>query len=641
MHKDAGTGSSLSDGNGFTGQRRTLPIAVVLVGGIGGLVASAVAVALYLGFAIAIENTRELVSAQAANIVDRVIQRLQRQLDPAGEQARGLAHRLEMDPGLVQRPEELVLMFQNVLAATPRISGLGFFEAEGDLILVPQRGSPKIMRSEQPTEEIRQYHQIMREVENLYWGPLTFDSTSSIQDTIVNVSHPVRIGEAYLGFVASVVSIGSLSKYLAELDEPAVEPFILYGRDQVLAHPFIAADIVKRDDESQLVALQALGDPVLAAIWADDRKPFDVLVTDENLEGHYVEIADRYWGFLFRRLRGYGETTLIAGAYIDLDASDEALERLILAGALGIGVLILAVGLALWLSRIIAWPVLDLAAAAERVSRLDLNPPDPNAEKTKSVSVIRELADARLAFERMRIALTWFSVYMPRSLVQRLVTENEEGAIASTEREITVMFTDLVGFTAIAERKDAASIAELLNGHFSIVNRCIEAEGGTIDKYIGDSVMAFWGAPTYQPDHALRAFRAAAAIRRAISADNADQHAALQPHLRMRVGVHSGMAVVGNIGSPERVNYTVVGDTVNVSNRLEAFGKEIDPVAECVIAVSATAVASALSGSPDRDNELEELPRIVEIEGLRLVLYGKVRLRGRDTDLPVYELREG
>jgi class 3 adenylate cyclase len=157
-------------------------------------------------------------------------------------------------------------------------------------------------------------------------------------------------------------------------------------------------------------------------------------------------------------------------------------------------------------------------------------------------------------------------------------------------REVTVLFTDIVAFTARTETMGAAATAEFLNHHFALVTACIEAEGGIIDKYIGDAVMALWGALEPQADHAARAARAARAIALAIRDDNAGR----MPPVRMRIGLHSGPVVVGNIGTPTRMNYTVVGDTVNTAQRLENLAKELLPDADVAILLSDT-TASALA----------------------------------------------
>ena len=122
--------------------------------------------------------------------------------------------------------------------------------------------------------------------------------------------------------------------------------------------------------------------------------------------------------------------------------------------------------------------------------------------------------------------LRWFEVYVPRTLVERLLHLGAAGSLDSVEREITVMFTDIASFTAFSEGRPAAEVAAFLNRHFALVSQAIEAEGDTVDKFIGDGVMAFWGAPEAQPDHAERAARAALAIAEAIRADNRARHEA-------------------------------------------------------------------------------------------------------------------
>ena len=164
-----------------------------------------------------------------------------------------------------------------------------------------------------------------------------------------------------------------------------------------------------------------------------------------------------------------------------------------------------------------------------------------------------------------------------RSLVRRLMRQGEGALDRSEQRQVTVLFTDIVGFTDASEQMEAEAAAGLLNAHFADVGTCIEDEGGAIDKYIGDGVMAFWGAPDEQPEHAAHACRAALAIRRAVEAAN--RHAAKEKvglPLALRIGIHTGLVIVGNIGAPQRMNYTIVGDSVNIAHRLEELGHDLD-----------------------------------------------------------------
>jgi adenylate cyclase len=184
--------------------------------------------------------------------------------------------------------------------------------------------------------------------------------------------------------------------------------------------------------------------------------------------------------------------------------------------------------------------------------------------------------------------------------------------VASRQLEVTVLFTDIVGFSRLAEQLDATAAAALLNEHFELLAGCVAATDGTVDKFLGDGMMAFWGAPVPQPDHAARAVRAALLIR--------DRLQAGEGSLRLRVGLHTGLALVGNIGARDRLNYTLVGDTVNVTQRLEQLGKEVASADPLVILASADTAAHAAG--------------LCEVEPL-----GAWQLRGRDEAVAVFRLR--
>ncbi|HEX6012378.1 MAG TPA: adenylate/guanylate cyclase domain-containing protein [Geminicoccaceae bacterium] len=162
---------------------------------------------------------------------------------------------------------------------------------------------------------------------------------------------------------------------------------------------------------------------------------------------------------------------------------------------------------------------------------------------------------------------------------------------------MTVMLTDIVGFTTLAERSTPEAVTEFVNRHFTMLTRCVEAEGGTVAQFIGDSVMAFWGAPDPQPDHAARACRTALAIARALQAENALRRRQDAPPVRMRIGVNTGEVTAGNVGAPGRSNYGIVGDAVNTTQRIEQLAKEVCPDGlTAAVLVSATTRAQAGHG---------------------------------------------
>jgi len=162
------------------------------------------------------------------------------------------------------------------------------------------------------------------------------------------------------------------------------------------------------------------------------------------------------------------------------------------------------------------------------------------------------------------------SRYHAPAVVDHIIRDDAHGTRLSAElREITVLFADMVGFTTFSESKAPEEVTSVLNEVFTILTEEVFQQQGTLDKFNGDGLMAFFGAPLDQPDHALRAVRTAMAMQRRLIKFNQGR----QPdeYVRVRVGVNSGFAVAGDIGCPDRRDYTVIGDTVNVAARLEAY----------------------------------------------------------------------
>ena len=405
--------------------------------------------------------------------------------------------------------------------------------------------------------------------------------------SMLTLAQPVYRGGVYLGLFVAAISIHEFSRSLEEFVSRFVghNVFVLYGRDHVLAHPYLIDDYTEISAETPLPLLERFGDPVLASIWDPSRKPLQIELP-AGVEGHVVEALGAQYVFIYRELPGYGGKPWLIGGYFDTRHGGGERQRLIWSLWVGLGAVALSCLAALLLARGIARPITRLARAASRISYLDIS----KVEMLRG-SAFRELNDQAAAFNAMLRGLRWFEVYVPRALVERLMGLGTAGTLASVEREVTVMFTDIAGFTAFSEGRPAAEVAQFLNRHFAMVSESIEATGGTVDKFIGDGVMAFWGAPEAQPDHAERAARAALAIAQALRIDNEARRAAGEVPVRLRLGLHTGPVTVGNIGAPGRMNYTIIGDTVNAAQRVEALGKDLAPDAEIVAHVSAETAA--------------------------------------------------
>ncbi len=169
-----------------------------------------------------------------------------------------------------------------------------------------------------------------------------------------------------------------------------------------------------------------------------------------------------------------------------------------------------------------------------------------------------------------------FGQYVPPQIVQTMSKDPENFTMAAEERDMTVLFTDVVGFTSISEKLTPKQLANFMNGYLTAMTSIIYEHGGTVDKYIGDAIMAFWGAPLNDPDHALHAIQAAQAMRSRMVTLQQEFSAQGFPEIKIGIGVNSGHMRVGNMGSSYRVAYTVMGDAVNLASRLEGLTRQYD-----------------------------------------------------------------
>jgi adenylate cyclase len=188
-------------------------------------------------------------------------------------------------------------------------------------------------------------------------------------------------------------------------------------------------------------------------------------------------------------------------------------------------------------------------------------------------SRLAEISSLSGAIAEMAQGLSAFRKFIPADLVRSLLRQGIEAKPGGSIQDLTVMFIDVAGFTGLSERM-GDRVVPLLSRYLDVASEVIVAHGGTIDKFIGDAVMAFWGAPTAQAEHALLCCRAALACRQGIEAAGVRDD---QGHpLQIRIGINSGRMLVGNVGSELRLNYTVIGDAVNVASRLEGANKHYE-----------------------------------------------------------------
>ncbi|MBN1475037.1 MAG: adenylate/guanylate cyclase domain-containing protein [Syntrophaceae bacterium] len=167
-----------------------------------------------------------------------------------------------------------------------------------------------------------------------------------------------------------------------------------------------------------------------------------------------------------------------------------------------------------------------------------------------------------------------FKQYLSPDVIEQLIAHPERLKLGGERKPLSVFFSDLEGFTGISEGLDPEALTNLLNTYLSAMTDIIHEEGGTVDKYEGDAIIAFWNAPLEQPDHAVRCVRAALNCQAKLAQMRPEFYKSLNKNLNMRIGINTGQAVVGNMGSKSRFDYTMIGDAVNLAARLEGINKQ-------------------------------------------------------------------
>jgi adenylate cyclase len=586
-----------------------LPIAAFQGLVLGGLVFLTLTGLLVVTLYTAFRNTGELLEDKSRLLLGSLTTATSLYLDAAQAPVDYIAGQIEqgvLDPHDHQRLYDVLAAG---LAATQQVHGVLYIDARGWMMIASREPDGTISRKLESWKADPQIVEAVaaaaaRDSTKAFWGRPVYAEDVG---TVLNLRRPVR-SDAFRGMVVAGLSVAELSEFVGRLEsESGQNAFILYDRDQVLAHPALVHDFEGLAPNRPLPKVTEVGDPILFGIWSEGWQGRRLEI---GVGHHYVASDGNDYVFLYAPLEDYADMPWLVGSYFREDEIGSQVIRAFqtaLIGVVGIGVTMVA---AFFLVRTVRTPITQLADAARMVRALALD-----RVPVLPTSRLRELDDAMRAFNAMVGGLKAFALYVPRDLIRHLLARGDPAAMVSETREVTVMFTDIVGFTSRTERLSAEDTATFLNHHFALVSRCIEAEGGTIDKYIGDASMALWNAAEPQPDHAARAVRAARAIQAALDTDNAGR----ELPVRLCIGVHSGPVVVGNIGSATRMNYTVVGDTVNTANRLESLGRELLPDAEVAVLLSAATVAA--------------LP-----PELAVVSLGYHALRGRDAPTEVFTL---
>jgi adenylate cyclase len=263
---------------------------------------------------------------------------------------------------------------------------------------------------------------------------------------------------------------------------------------------------------------------------------------------------------------GFGFITGVLGSENEFIGS--ARRNLVLTTVIGFLAIAIAAIVAIRLSVLLAEPLKKLSRDFELVSKFELS------SATNPASAFHEIAVMIDSSERMKAALRSFGKYVPIEVVRELLAEKQDAIRGGSLRELTLFFSDIANFTKISENLSPAEVVKELGDYFELITDIIENDfRGTLDKFVGDGVVAFFGAPKHMSNHAEMACRAALKIQEKLFSLQAEKRLPGGRFFRTRIGLHTGEVLVGNIGTPKRFAYSVIGDAANLTSRIEGLNK--------------------------------------------------------------------
>ncbi len=403
---------------------------------------------------------------------------------------------------------------------------------------------------------------------------------------------PVEDGVPVLGF-PSLLAVRA-----AGLD-PQAGRWVLGGREIAREQPATPIPYVgppntfPRISLKQLLGKDALRDPAVMAL----RGKIVLIGAGAGLgDDHFTPYATSVFSGRGRLMSGVEVhanvlEALLSGERMQPISDGSRMLLLLIVAALAV---VAFAALPAWLGPLL-WlgGVLLLAVSGFVVFRMGVLVPVSAYAVASALALLSVLGWRLTGEERERARVRqMFGRYVSNQVVEALLQSGNRPELGGQSQTMTVLFTDIRNFTTISERLNAKEVVEMLNTYFERACAVLLAEGGSIDKFIGDAIMVEFGSPLPLPDHAIRGARAAVALR-AVADDFGhwmEQHFPDRdlPKFAVGIGLHSGEAVIGNIGSPTRMEFTAIGDTVNLASRLEGMTKELGCV---ILASEATIVA--------------------------------------------------
>lgn len=400
-----------------------------------------------------------------------------------------------------------------------------------------------------------------KEEKKTVWTDIYFFNL--VDDIGITTASPVFKNDQFYGAFGIDIDLKYLSQFTTnQIITPHGYSFIITKEGKLVAYPQKKPFTDLKASPGQFISVNPSAMPIIYASFKEYQKSGKKKLTQTyNYQGNpylitYEPIPD---------LAAYG---WLVGVIAPEDDFTRDLNKINMI-TLGISFIILLIGILLVSSLItqIVRPIKALVKETENIKNFDLEGEISIKSKIKEVVYLRDSIHA------MKIGLKLFQRYIPKTLVRQLIESGEDIRVGGVRKQLAVFFSDIENFTTLSEKLEPKLLMTQLCDYFEELSNIIFKEGGTIDKYIGDSIMAFWGAPLPDSNPCYHAAMAALNCQSKLDKLNAAWIKQGKPPLVTRIGINTGDAIVGNFGSSERLSYTAIGDTVNIASRLEGINK--------------------------------------------------------------------
>jgi len=378
----------------------------------------------------------------------------------------------------------------------------------------------------------------------------------------ITVAVPIYNANGQLkGIVAADISLEGISNFLKKgnITKNSIS-FIIDDNSKLVAYSRDRNIVATQNNKTRSLRPEELEVTEVTDAFKAYNNQYNKLITYSSKNRNYLVTCLPFTGSLER-----GWQLIILAPEDDFTGALKVTLKRILYfsfGALLIGILLTTL-----LARKISKPIELLSKDVLEVRNLNLD------SDSCINSPIHEIQTMDNAINAMKTSLKAFRMYLPSTLVKQLIASGEDIAIGGKERDLTLFFSDIADFTSISETIEPQDLLLQLSEYFDTMTTIIEADKGTVDKFIGDAVMAFWGAPIKNVNHTYGACRSALLCQKKIEELNKKWSKESKEEFHTRIGIHTAKTIVGNIGAEQRMNYTVLGDGVNLASRLEGVNK--------------------------------------------------------------------